>query len=70
MTYSIHPKIYRLNHEINTLERLATSARQRIGMSNPAVLQNYKEMIEVRKELIEMLNKKHAKYVQQRSAMI
>jgi hypothetical protein len=68
MPYSIHPKIHRLNHEIKTLERLSTSARQRIGMSNPAILQNYKEMIEVRKELIEMLHKKHKLYMQQRLA--
>ncbi|MFT6154498.1 MAG: hypothetical protein ACJA0E_000618 [Bermanella sp.] len=70
MTYTIHPKIYRLNHEIKTLERLATSARQRIGMSSPAILQNYKEMIQVRKELILMLNKKHERYVQQRLAIM
>jgi hypothetical protein len=65
MTYSIHPKVHRLQHEIKTLERHFTSARQRIGMTNPAILQNYKEMIQVRKELVLLLQTKHEKYLDQ-----
>jgi hypothetical protein len=66
MTYSIHPKIHRLQHEIKTLERHFTSARQRLGMSNPSILQNYKEMIQVRKELVLLLQTKHEQYANQR----
>lgn len=63
MTYSIHPKIHRLQHEIYTLERQLINARQRIGMSNPSVLRNYKEMIQNRKELINLLQAKHTQFV-------
>lgn len=63
MTYSIHPKIYRLQHEILTLERHLSNARQRIGMTNPSILQNYKEMIQTRKELVELLQAKHSKFI-------
>jgi hypothetical protein len=66
MTYSIHPKIHRLQHEIKTLERHFTSARQRLGMSSPSILQNYKEMIQVRKELVLLLQTKHGQYDNQR----
>lgn len=66
MTYSIHPKIHRLQHEIHTLERHLTNARQRIGMTNPSILQNYKEMIQTRKDLIEMLQARHDKLASQR----
>lgn len=66
MTYSIHPKIHRLQHEIHTLERHLTNARQRIGMTNPSILQNYKEMIQTRKDLIDMLQARHEKMASQR----
>lgn len=55
MTYSIHPKVYRLQHEIHTLERHMHNAEQRMGVSNPAILQNYREMIRARQELMALL---------------
>jgi hypothetical protein len=61
MTYHIHPKVARLQHEINTLERLMQNAQQRIGMSNPAILHNYREMIRARQDLIMMLEAKYSK---------
>lgn len=56
MTYSINPKVYRLQHEIHTLERHMHNAEQRMGVSNPAILQNYREMIRARQELMVLLN--------------
>ncbi|GAA6134631.1 hypothetical protein NBRC116188_14200 [Oceaniserpentilla sp. 4NH20-0058] len=56
MTHSIHPKIYRLQHEIITIERHLHNAEQRMGVSNPAILQNYREMIRARQELMELLS--------------
>jgi len=61
MTYSIHPKISRLQHEIQTLERLMKNAQQRIGMNNPAILHNYREMIRTRQELVVLLTAKSKK---------
>lgn len=58
MTYSIHPKVYRLQHEIHTLERHMRNAQQRMGMSNPAILHNYREMIRARQELMALLESK------------
>ncbi|MGK0444504.1 MAG: hypothetical protein ACJA1U_001435 [Bermanella sp.] len=58
MTYSIHPKIYRLQHEIETIERHMRNAQQRMGMNNPAILHNYREMIRTRQELVELLSLK------------
>ncbi|NVK37523.1 MAG: hypothetical protein HWE18_06335 [Gammaproteobacteria bacterium] len=58
MTYSVHPKVYRLQHEIHTLERHMRNAQQRMGMNNPAILHNYREMIRTRKELMDLLNSK------------
>jgi len=55
MMYSIHPKIYRLKHEIQTLKRHMKNAQQRMGMTNPAILHNYREMIRAREELVTML---------------
>lgn len=56
MTYSIHPKVYRLQHEIHTIERHMRNAQQRMGMNNPAILQNYREMIRTRQELMALLS--------------
>jgi hypothetical protein len=64
MTYSIHPKVSRLQHEIQTLERLMKNAQQRMGMNNPAILHNYREMIRTRKELVVMLSAKKNKIKQ------
>jgi len=55
MTYSIHPRIYRLEHEIHTLKRHMRNAQRRMGMSNPAILHNYREMIRNREEMVQML---------------
>ncbi len=55
MTYSIHPKIHRLEHEINTLKRHMRNAQRRMGMTNPAILNNYREMIRTREDLVKML---------------
>ncbi len=57
MTYNIHPKIYRLEHEIQTLKHHMRNAQKRMGMSNPAILNNYQEMIRARVELVNMLKK-------------
>lgn len=58
MTYSVHPKIYRLQHEIETIERHMRNAQKRMGINNPAILHNYREMIRTRQELVEMLSLK------------
>lgn len=58
MIYSIHPKIYRLQHEIETLKKHLSNARRGMGMSNPAILRNYRDMIQAREELIEMMQRK------------
>ena len=55
MIFNVHPKIYRLQHEIKTLQHHLRSAQRRMGLSNPAILQNYREMIRTREELIVML---------------
>ncbi len=55
MTYRIHPKIHRLEHEIHTLQRHMRNAQRRMGMTNPAVLTNYRDMIRVREELVTLL---------------
>ncbi len=34
------------------------NAQQRMGMSNPAILHNYREMIRTRQELMDLLNSK------------
>lgn len=55
MTYSIHPKIYRLQHEVHTLQRHMRNAQRRMGMNNPAILHNYREMIRTREETVVLL---------------
>jgi hypothetical protein len=55
MKYSIHPRIYRLRHEVNTLHRHMHNAQRRMGMCNPAILHNYREMIRTREEMVELL---------------
>ncbi len=55
MTYSIHPRIHRLQHEVNTLQRHMRNAQRRMGMSNPAILHNYREMIRTREEMVILL---------------
>jgi hypothetical protein len=56
MTYSVHPKIYRLENEIQIIERHMRNAQQRMGMNNPAILHNYREMIRTRQELVILLS--------------
>ena len=58
MTYSVHPKIYRLENEIQIIERHMRDAQQRMGMNNPAILHNYREMIRTRQELVSLLSAK------------
>lgn len=53
--YSVNPKIYRLKHEIQTIKRHMKNAQQRMGMNNPSILHNYREMIRNREELVTML---------------
>ncbi len=60
MTYSVHPKIFRLEHEIHTLQRHMRSAQQRMGMNNPAILHNYREMIRTRQELVDIFKAQQA----------
>ncbi len=55
MTYHINPKVYRLQHEIQTLKHHMRSTQHRMGLNNPTILQNYREMIRTREELIIML---------------
>ena len=62
MTYSIHPKIYRLENEIQIIERHMRNAQQRMGMNNPAILHNYREMIRTRQELVTLLSAKEGSY--------
>ena len=54
MMYCVHPKISRLEHEIHTLQHHMRSAQQRMGMNNPVILHNYREMIRTRQELVEV----------------
>lgn len=60
MIYSIHPKIYRLQHEIDILKKHMSNARRGMGMSNPAILQNYRDMIQAREELITIMQRRHS----------
>jgi len=55
MMYHVNPKVYRLQHEIHTLERHMRNAQRRMGMTNPAILHNYRDMIRTRQELVELL---------------
>lgn len=61
MIYSIHPKIYRLQHEIDTLKKHMRNAQQGMGMTNPAILRNYRDMIHAREDLISMMQNRHHK---------
>lgn len=70
MTYSIHPKIYRLQHEIQTLKRHMKNAQQRMGMRNPAILHNYREMIRTREELVAMLEAQQIPTLHDHSAIL
>lgn len=53
--HSVNPKVYQLEHEIHTLQGHMRNAQCRAGMSNPAILNNYRDMIRMRKELIALL---------------
>ena len=53
--HSVNPKVYQLEHEIHTLQGHMRNAQCRAGMSNPAILNNYRDMIRMRKELIVLL---------------
>lgn len=55
MMYSVKPRIYRLEHEIVTLRRHMKNAQQRMGLNNPAILHNYREMIRNPEELVSLL---------------
>lgn len=57
MVYTVNPKSYRLEHEIKTIERRIQEAKRHFGQTNPAVINNYKEMIRSRRELIHLMNK-------------
>lgn len=60
MTYSIHPKIYRLQHEIEIIKKHLSNARRGMGMSNPAILRNYRDMIQAREELILIMQRRNS----------
>lgn len=60
MMYQVHPKIYRLQHEIHSLMRHMANAQRRMGASNPAILQSYREMIRARQDLVGLLQKKQS----------
>lgn len=68
--YSIHPKIYRLQHEIQTLKRHMKNAQQRMGMNNPSILHNYREMIRTREELVEMLEAQQTPTLQEQTLVL
>jgi len=57
MVYTVNPKSYRLEHEIKAIERRIKEAKRHFGKDNPAVINNYKEMIRSRRELIHLLEK-------------
>lgn len=58
MMYHVNPKVYRLQHEIDTIERHMRNAQRRMGMNNPAILHNYRDMIRTRQELVKLLLQK------------
>lgn len=53
--HSINPKVYQLQHEIHTIQGQIRNAQCRSGMSNPSIVNNYRDMIRTRKELIALL---------------
>ncbi|MEH6346573.1 MAG: hypothetical protein V7785_15885 [Bermanella sp.] len=57
MMYRVHPKIYRLQHEIHSLMRHMANAQRRLGISNPAILNSYREMIRARQDLVKLLQR-------------
>jgi len=60
MMYRVHPKIYRLQHEIHSLMRHMANAQRRMGASNPSILQSYSEMIRTRQDLVHLLQKQQS----------
>ena len=62
MVYAVNPKCYQLEHEIKSIERRIKEAQKHFGADNPAVVNNYKEMIRSRQELIELLENKGKKH--------
>ncbi len=57
MMYQVHPKVYRLQHEIHSLMRHMANAQRRMGATNPAILQSYREMIRARQDLVGLLQR-------------
>lgn len=62
MVYTVNPKSYRLEHEIKAIERRIKEAKRHFGKDNPAVINNYEEMIRSRQELIDLLESKGKKH--------
>ena len=58
MMYQVHPKVSRLQHEIQSLIRHMANAQRRMGISNPAILHSYREMIRAREDLVALLQNK------------
>lgn len=58
MVYAVNPKCYQLEHEIKTIERRIKEAQRQFGAENPSIVNNYKEMIRSRQELIDLLERK------------
>ncbi len=59
MMYGISPKRYRLEHEIKMIEKRLHDAEMHYGDTHPSIVNNYREMIRNRRELISMLALKH-----------
>lgn len=60
MMYRVHPKIYRLQHEIHSLMRHMANAQRRMGVSNPSILLSYREMIRARQDLVQLLQRQQS----------
>ncbi|MCP5325444.1 MAG: hypothetical protein H7A09_03825 [Oceanospirillaceae bacterium] len=59
MQYYSDPKTIKLEHEIHYLQKRMKDVEMRYGKEHQAILNNYREMIRSRQELIELLNRRH-----------
>lgn len=60
MQYYNDPKTNNLEHEIHYLQKRMKDVEMRYGKEHQAVLNNYREMIRTRQELIELLSRRHS----------
>lgn len=59
MQYYSDPKAHKLEHEIHYLQKRMKDVEMRYGKEHQAILNNYREMIRSRQELIVLLGRRH-----------